>query len=57
MEALLPLGIVKAIGVSNFTITKLEALLPTVSVIPAVNQGTHFMEICIMSKNEGKVHY
>ena len=39
MEALLPLGIVKAIGVSNFTITKLEALLPTVSVIPAVNQG------------------
>lgn len=39
MEALLPLGLVKAIGISNFTITKLEALLPTVSVIPAVNQG------------------
>ena len=39
MEDVLSKGLVKAIGVSNFTITKLEALLKTAQIIPAVNQG------------------
>ena len=40
MEALIPTGLVKSIGVSNFTITKTENLLKTAKIIPAVNQGT-----------------
>lgn len=43
MEALIPLGIVKAIGVSNFTITKLESLLSEATIIPAVNQGIYIV--------------
>ena len=39
MEALVPAGLVKAIGVSNFTITKTETLLKTAKMVPAVNQG------------------
>ncbi len=35
----MPKGLVKSIGVSNFTITKMEALLKTAKIIPAVNQG------------------
>ncbi|KAK5082615.1 hypothetical protein LTR70_007533 [Exophiala xenobiotica] len=38
MERLLSTGKVKAIGVSNFSRSFLEQLLPQVSVIPAVNQ-------------------
>lgn len=38
MEDLLSKGLTRAIGISNFTITKTEALLKTAKVIPAVNQ-------------------
>ena len=31
-------GLVKAIGISNFTITKTERLLQTAKIVPAVNQ-------------------
>ena len=31
-------GLVKAIGISNFTITKTEQLLKTAKIVPAVNQ-------------------
>ena len=31
-------GLVKAIGISNFTITKTENLLKTAKIVPAVNQ-------------------
>jgi aldehyde reductase len=38
MEECLEKGLVKAIGISNFTITKTEALLKTAKTVPAVNQ-------------------
>ncbi|KAI0781929.1 Aldo/keto reductase [Abortiporus biennis] len=38
MEEVLKKGKVKAIGVSNFSEKKLEEILPTATVIPAVNQ-------------------
>lgn len=38
MEKLLDTGKVKAIGVSNFTVNKLEDLLSKTTVVPAVNQ-------------------
>lgn len=38
MEKLLKTGKVRAIGVSNFTVRRLEELLAQVAVIPAVNQ-------------------
>jgi len=38
MEKLLDTGKVKSIGVSNFSITTLEVLLPQARVVPAVNQ-------------------
>jgi glycerol 2-dehydrogenase (NADP+) len=38
MEAMLKKGKVKAIGVSNFSEKKLEEILPTADIIPAVNQ-------------------
>ena len=38
MEGLVKKGLVKAIGVSNFTITKTERLLQTAKIVPAVNQ-------------------
>ncbi|KAG6884890.1 hypothetical protein C0993_007399 [Termitomyces sp. T159_Od127] len=38
MEALLRKGKVKAIGVSNFSKAKLEEILPTAEIVPAVNQ-------------------
>ena len=31
-------GLVKAIGISNFSITKTESLLQTAKIVPAVNQ-------------------
>ena len=31
-------GLVKAVGISNFTITKTERLLQTAKIVPAVNQ-------------------
>ena len=48
MEALIPTGLVKAIGVSNFTITKTENLLKTAKIIPAVNQGTSLHQYMYM---------
>lgn len=39
MENLVPKGHVKAIGISNFTMTKMKKLLETAKIIPAVNQG------------------
>ena len=38
MEELVSKGLVKAIGISNFTITKTEHLLQTAKIVPAVNQ-------------------
>jgi len=38
MEAVLKKGKVKAIGVSNFSEAKLEEILPTAEIVPAVNQ-------------------
>lgn len=39
MEQLVEKGLVKAIGISNFSITKTEKLLETATIIPAVDQG------------------
>ena len=39
MEDLVSKGLVKAIGISNFTIYKTENLLKTAKIVPAVNQG------------------
>ena len=39
MEELVAKGSVKAIGISNFTITKTDKLLKTAKIVPAVNQG------------------
>ena len=38
MEAVLTKGLTRAIGVSNFTITKTANLLKTAKMVPAVNQ-------------------
>ena len=38
MEQLVPKGLTRAIGISNFTITKTENLLKTAKIVPAVNQ-------------------
>ena len=38
MEDLVSKGLVKAIGISNFSITKTENLLKTAKIMPAVNQ-------------------
>ena len=38
MEKLVETGLCKAIGISNFTITKIENLLKTAKIVPAVNQ-------------------
>lgn len=38
MEELVAKGLVRAIGVSNYTITKTEQLLQTAKIVPAVNQ-------------------
>ena len=38
MEELVNKGLVKAIGISNFSITKTEQLLQTAKIVPAVNQ-------------------
>lgn len=38
MEDLVDKGLVKSIGVANFSITKIERLLQTAKIIPAVNQ-------------------
>ena len=38
MEELVSKGLVKAIGISNFSITKTERLLQTANIVPAVNQ-------------------
>ena len=38
MEECVSKGLVKAIGLSNFTITKTENLLKTAKIVPAVNQ-------------------
>ena len=38
MEELLNKGLVKAIGVANFSITKTERLLQTANIVPAVIQ-------------------
>lgn len=39
--SLLSLGKVKSIGVSNFSQMKLEEILPTAEIIPAVDQVSH----------------
>ena len=39
MEQLVEKGLVKAIGISNFTIAKTENLLKTAKIVPSVNQG------------------
>lgn len=39
MEKLVEKGLCKAIGISNFTINKTQALLETARIVPACNQG------------------
>ena len=39
MEELVHKGLGKAIGVSNFSSTKVKALLETAGIVPAINQG------------------
>ena len=39
LEALVELGLVRTIGVSNFSIKKLEELLKVAKIVPAVNQA------------------
>ena len=39
MEDLVEKGLVRAIGISNFSITKTENLLKTANIVPAVIQG------------------
>ena len=39
MEGLVEKGLVRAIGVCNFSITRTETLLKTAKIVPAVNQG------------------
>ena len=41
MEELVRKGLCKAIGISNFTSTKVKNLLETAEIIPATNQGTY----------------
>ncbi|KAJ6981847.1 NADPH-dependent aldo-keto reductase [Populus alba x Populus x berolinensis] len=41
MEALVDLGLVRAIGVSNFSVQQIKELLKFAKVVPAVNQGIH----------------
>ena len=38
MEELVSKELVKAIGISNFSITKTERLLQTAKIVPAINQ-------------------
>ncbi|KAE9395779.1 Aldo/keto reductase [Gymnopus androsaceus JB14] len=38
MEAMVKKGKVKSIGISNFSVKKMEEILPTATIIPAVNQ-------------------
>ena len=54
MEAVVNQGLVKSIGVTNFSIKKLENLLKTAKIVPAVNQSMlpscvhpSFYNICI----------
>ena len=42
MEELVHKGLCKAIGVSNFSSTKVKALLETAEIVPATNQGEYF---------------
>ena len=42
MEELVSKGLVRAIGISNFSITKTENLLKIASIVPAVNQGKKY---------------
>jgi len=46
MEKLVADGLVKSIGVSNFTIENLQSLLKTAKIIPAVNQGIFYSILC-----------
>lgn len=41
MEKLVDDGLVKAIGVSNFSVKKLEDLLSYARIVPAVHQVQH----------------
>lgn len=45
MEAVVAKGLVKSIGVTNFSIQKLENLLKTAKIIPAINQSM-FIVVC-----------
>ncbi|XP_058746677.1 NADPH-dependent alpha-keto amide reductase-like [Vicia villosa] len=47
MEQALKLGLTKAIGVSNFSVKKLQKLLSVATVLPAVNQTTINIHIII----------
>jgi len=46
MEKLVDMGLCKAIGISNFTIKKTQALLETAQIPPACNQGMQLGLYC-----------
>lgn len=53
MEAVVAKGLVKSIGVTNFSIQKLENLLKTAKIIPAINQSM-FIVICRYDSTDGE---
>jgi diketogulonate reductase-like aldo/keto reductase len=44
MERCVELGLAKAIGVSNFSVERIEEMLPYAKIIPAVNQVCFFID-------------
>ncbi|PPQ88788.1 hypothetical protein CVT25_010474 [Psilocybe cyanescens] len=57
MEDVLKKGKVKSIGVSNFSEAKLELILPTATIIPAVNQAREHLELHVYNPQHKLLKY